>query len=260
MTENFCLRKLKYCMEKHSFNGMSDFFADKCEYFSTTFGTVAQGRENVLNRLSETNKNIIAEGRSVYAYLMKIARTKEGNIYGVGKEGLLLAYDEEDSFGCAFFIELDNDCKIIKLVSSVEEYSFSLEKHRAFETIVSEKKEKFQFRNVTGTEVDWLEFFGWWLESGNVDCDLLYETFDDDCRLEDTFGELKNRKKYEVTNREKKFQEYLETVMNMFYYSDAHILWNKKKPILKYGGMTIEVKISVNKKLNYIKVIRNIVD
>lgn len=236
MTEDHCLRIIKYCLESHNLTGIYELLNDNCEYYSTTFGIRASTASDTISVLNAITQRVVAEGTKVFCHVMRIgAVPDESCLYGLGKKGLLLSYGEMDSYACAFFIEMDGNGKINRLVSSVEHYSYALEKNRILPDADSKP---FRFRNVTHSEKDWLEFIGVWLENGIVDQDSFFETLDDACTEEFTRPSFSQQ----FTNNED-IKYAFPKCMNLYYQSGAHIVFKNNKPEIVYGKMSVKVEV-----------------
>ena len=239
MTEDHCLRIIKYCLESHNLTGIAELLNDNCEYFSTTFGVRASNASDTVSSLNGITQRIVADWTEVFCHIMRIGAIPDENcLYRIGKKGLLLSYGETDSYACAFFIEMGENEKISRLVSSVEKYSFALEKNRF---IPDAESSPFRFRNVTLSEKDWLEFIGVWLENGIVDKDSFFETLDDSCVV--IFRKSSVMHKFS-NNADIRYA--LPKCMNLYFKSGAHIVFKNDKAEIIYGKMSVKVEVDHN--------------
>lgn len=239
MTERHCLYILKYCLESHDFTGIEEILSDDCEYYSTAQGVRASDSCSTAATLRAITEKVLESGMTVFAHIMEIGELPEENcIYGLGKMGVLISYDEIDGYAVAFFIDMDDNGKVKRIVSSDEDYSYAIEKSRLNNM---DERDEYVFSNLSKTKKDWLEFLGVWYDYGTVNKESFYRTFAPDC-----IAEFNNTTDYRHVTDFDTIKETLSLCMNLFFYEQAHIINQDDSQVLRYGNLLLDVAVENN--------------
>lgn len=107
---------------------MRSVFAENATYLAEYNNTTYTGRDEIINRLKSVAEDAEKKYFAHFATITSVLEGEEELRYGVGKRCIVIAYGEEDNYQTIAFADIDEDGRISRLVTSVNErYRFQVD-------------------------------------------------------------------------------------------------------------------------------------
>lgn len=239
MTEIQSLLLLKSDLESADMHGVESLLADDCVYVSTGRGTIARNRVEVMDFLSTMADSIKADHVPVIGNVIRVDEVyEEGALYRPGKLGVTIAYEAGDAYAYILFIDMDDDGRIERIVSSQENYDstrVNLRLHGESDTKL------YAFTSAPTTVKDWMTALSMWLETEHIDIDDFYQYIDEDTKVVFQKGDAESI----TLENGLDVEDYFDQLMNFYVDESPHIIRDEEDGlILTYGPMSLIVALN----------------
>lgn len=237
MTEIQALLLLKASLESSDLHGVESLLAEDCVYVSTGRGTIARNKIESIEFLSAMTDSIKADRVPVICRVMHIAEVYEDDaLFREGRVGLTVAYDEGDAYAYMLFVDLNDDGRIERIVSSQENYTIENDDLR-----LSLDESPYRFKTVPHTVKDWIAALSIWLETDNLDVDDFYKYIAEDTKVVFQKGDAESI----TLENGLDVEDYFDQLMNQHFAAVPHIIRDEEdKLILIYGPMSLIVSLN----------------
>lgn len=247
MTDIHVLLLIKSALEAADFHGIDNLLADDCLYISTGRGIIGRNRKEVMEFLVAMSESVKADHVPVYCNVIRVTDADdEDALFGAGKLGLTVAYEVGEAFAYILFIDLDEDGRIGRLVSSQESYHIE----RVNLRIHGESDTKpYTFFHHPHTAKEWITQLSLWLETAHIDEDDFYANIEEHTKVVFQKGDSESI----TLENGLDVEDYFDQLMN-FYVDDApHIIRDEEAGlILIYGPMSLIVALNEHGALDLI--------
>ncbi|MDU2208948.1 MAG: hypothetical protein E7E42_04860 [Veillonella sp.] len=232
MTEIQALLLLKASLEAADIHGVASILSDDCEYMSTGRGTIARNKIESIEFLSAMTDSIKADRVPVICRVMHIAEVYEDDaLFREGRVGLTVAYDEGDAYAYMLFVDLNDDGRIERIVSSQENYTIEYDDLR-----MTLNEAPYRYMSAPIAVKDWITALSIWLETDNIDEDDFYRYIDEDTRVVFQKGDAESI----TLESGLDVEDYFDQLMNQHFDAVPHIIRDEDDNlILTYGPMSL---------------------
>lgn len=247
MTEIYSLLLLKSAFESADFHGIDALLDPDCSYISTGRGTIGRNHKEVIEFLLAMAESVKADYVPVYCNLIQVTEADdEDALFSTGKFGLTVAYEVSETFAYILFIDLNEEGRIERIVSSQE--SYQLERVNLRLTGESDTK-PYTFFHHPHTVKEWITQLSLWLETDHIDQDDFYANIDEHTKVVFQKGDNESI----TLENGLDVEDYFDQLMN-FYVDDApHIIRDEEAGfILTYGPMSLIVALNEHGALDLI--------
>lgn len=237
MTEIQSLLLMKATLESANLHGVEAMLDDDCEYVSTGRGIIARNKRESLEFLTAMVDSIQSDHVPVICRVMQITEVyEEGALFHEGRHGLTVAYEEGDQYAYMLFVDINEDGRIDRIVSSQENYEFEYDDLR-----LSLDEIPYRFQIVPHTVKDWIAALSIWLETDNFDIDDFYQFIDEDTKVVFQKGDAESI----TLENGLDVEDYFDQLMNQHFAAVPHIIRDEDDNlILVYGPMSLIVSLN----------------
>ena len=231
MTEIQSLLLMKATLESANLHGVEAMLDDDCEYVSTGRGIIARNKRESLEFLTAMVDSIQSDHVPVICRVMHITEVyEEGALFHEGRHGLTVAYEEGNQYAYMLFVDINEDGRIDRIVSSQENYSIEYDDLR-----FGDDESEYAFISAPTTVKDWITALSMWLETANVDVDDFYQYIDEDTRVVFQKGDSESI----TLESGLDVEDYFDQLMNQHFDAVPHIIRDEEDGlILTYGPMS----------------------
>ena len=237
MTEIQSLLLMKATLESANLHGVEAMLDDDCEYVSTGRGIIARNKRESLEFLMAMVDSIQSDHVPVICRVMHITEVyEEGALFHEDRHGLTVAYEEGDQYAYMLFVDINEDGRIDRIVSSQENYEFEYDDLR-----LSLDETPYRFPIVPHTVKDWIAALSIWLETDNFDIDDFYQFIDEDTKVVFQKGDAESI----TLENGLDVEDYFDQLMNQHFAAVPHIIRDEEDNlILVYGPMSLIVSLN----------------
>lgn len=237
MTEIQSLLLMKATLESANLHGVEAMLDDDCEYVSTGRGIIARNKRESLEFLTAMVDSIQSDHVPVICRVMQITEVyEEGALFHEDRHGLTVAYEEGDQYAYMLFVDINEDGRIDRIVSSQENYEFEYDDLR-----LSLDETPYRFQIVPHTVKDWIAALSIWLETDNFDIDDFYQFIDEDTKVVFQKGDAESI----TLENGLDVEDYFDQLMNQHFAAVPHIIRDEDDNlILVYGPMSLIVSLN----------------
>ena len=220
MTEIQSLLLMKATLESANLHGVDALLDDDCEYVSTGRGIIARNKRESLEFLTAMVDSIQSDHVPVICRVMHITEV----------------YEEGDQYAYMLFVDINEDGRIDRIVSSQENYEFEYDDLR-----LTLDETPYRFPIVPHTVKDWIAALSIWLETDNFDIDDFYQFIDEDTKVVFQKGDAESI----TLENGLDVEDYFDQLMNQHFAAVPHIIRDEEDNlILVYGPMSLIVSLN----------------
>ena len=237
MTEIQSLLLMKAALESANLHGVEALLDDNCEYVSTGRGIIARNKRESMEFLSAMVDSIQSDHVPVIGRVMHITEVyEEDALFHEHRHGLTIAYEEDDRYAYMLFVDINEEGRIDRIVSSQENYMIAYDDLR-----LSLEETPYRFQIVPHTVKDWITALSIWLETDNFDIDDFYRYIDEDTKVVFQKGDAESI----TLENGLDVEDYFDQLMNQHFAAVPHIIRDEDDNlILVYGPMSLIVSLN----------------